>query len=39
MALGTWKEDPKENAVLQQEFNDLGGNAEGISNSQKLRIA
>ena len=39
MALGTWKEDPKENAVLQQEFNDLGGNAEGLSNSQKLRIA
>ena len=39
MALGTWKEDPKENAVLQQEFNDLGGNAEGLSNSKKLRIA
>ena len=39
MALGVWKEDPKENAVLQQEFNDLGGNAEGLSNSQKLRKA
>ena len=38
MALGTWKEDPKENAILQETYNELGGNNANLSNSQKLKI-
>tara|TARA_S200000501_G_C20775412_1_gene722455 strand:- start:92 stop:1297 length:1206 start_codon:yes stop_codon:yes gene_type:complete len=39
MALGTWKEDPKENAILQESFADLGGNADNLTRDQKLRKA
>ena len=39
MALGTWKEDPKENALLQETYAELGGNNESLSTSQKMVIA
>ena len=39
MSLGTWKEDSKENALLQETFNELGGNNANLSDSQKLRIS
>ena len=38
MALGTWKEDPQENAILQDEFNRLGGN-EDIGLKEKMQKA
>ena len=38
MALGTWKEDPIENAILQDEFNRLGGN-EDIGLKEKMQKA
>ena len=39
MALGTWKEGPKENAILQESYADLGGNADNLTRDQKLRKA
>ena len=39
MALGTWKEDPKENALLQETYAELGGNNESLSTSQKMVVA
>ena len=39
MTRGTWKEDPKENAILQETYNELGGNNANLSDSQKLRIS
>ena len=38
MALGTWKEDPQENAILQDEFNRLGGN-EDVGLKEKMQKA
>ena len=38
MALGTWKEDPQQNAILQDEFNRLGGN-EDIGLKEKMQKA
>lgn len=38
MARGTWKEDPQENAILQDEFNRLGGN-EDIGLKEKMQKA
>ena len=38
MDLGTWKEDPQENAILQDEFNRLGGN-EDIGLKEKMQKA
>ena len=38
MALGTWKEDPYENRILQDEFNRLGGN-EDIGLKEKMQKA
>ena len=39
MALGTWKEDPIENAVLQESFDAVGGNNANATREQKLRAA
>ena len=39
MALGTWKVDNKENAILQQSFNEIGGNDAGLSVEQKMTKA
>ena len=38
MALGTWKEDPQQNAILQDEFNRLGGN-EDVGLKEKMQKA
>ena len=38
MTRGTWKEDPQENAILQDEFNRLGGN-EDIGLKEKMQKA
>ena len=38
MTRGTWKEDPQENAILQDEFNRLGGN-EDVGLKEKMQKA
>ena len=35
MALGTWKEDPIENAVLNEAYDAVGGNDPNATREQK----